>query len=101
MALQAAQRPPKTFYSVVGTDVDSSPFDGDSYCGGYDLNLGLEVTQAWLSSCSDGFLECTSQSGAGVVWFNDTTYTNGREPLSHNQSRRKCFGLDVILRNDL
>jgi hypothetical protein len=25
----------------------------------------------------------------------------GGEPLSHNQSRRKCFGLDVVLRNDL
>ncbi len=92
---------PKGFWNVVGTDVETSIFDGDSYCGGYSLNLGLEITQAWLASCSDGFLECTSQNGAGSLWFNDTTYTQGDEPLSHNQSRRKCFGLDVILRNDL
>lgn len=92
---------PKGFWNVVGTDVETSIFDGDSYCGGYSLNLGLEITQAWLANCSDGFLECTSQNGAGSLWFNDTDRTNGDEPLSHNQSRRKCFGLDVILRNDL
>ena len=92
---------PKPFYNVVGTDVDSSPFDSDSYCGGYGLNLGLEITQAWLNSCSDGFLNCSSQAGAGLHWFNDKDRSNGAEPLSHNQSRRKCFGLDVILRNDV
>ena len=92
---------PKGFWSIVGTDVETSIFDGDSYCGGYSLNLGLEITQAWLNSCSDGFLDCTSQAGAGSVWFYDTSRTNGAEPLSHNQSRRKCFGLDVILRNDI
>jgi hypothetical protein len=92
---------PKSFYSVVGTDVETAVWDPDSYCGGYTLNLGLEVTQAWLASCSDGFLECTSQSAAGSVWFYDTSATAGGEPLSHNQSRRKCFNLDVILRNDL
>ncbi len=92
---------PKGFWNVVGTDVDSSPFDGDSWCGGYDLNLGLETTQNWLNSCSDGFLNCTSQNGAGTLWFNDKSVTAGAEPLSHSQSRRKCFGLDVILRNDL
>ncbi|MDJ0839576.1 MAG: hypothetical protein QNK37_23855 [Acidobacteriota bacterium] len=92
---------PKGFWNVVGTDVDSSPFDGDSYCGGYFENVGLEVTQAWLNSCSDGFLDCSSQAGAGYVWYYDTSFTNGSEPLSHNQSRRKCFGLDVLLRNDL
>ncbi|NJL28892.1 MAG: hypothetical protein HC897_13865 [Thermoanaerobaculia bacterium] len=92
---------PKGFWDVVGTDVETAVWDPDSYCGGYDLNLGLEITQAWLASCSDGFLDCTSQAGAGSVWFYDTDVTNGDEPLSHNQSRRKCFGLDVILRNDL
>ena len=92
---------PKGFWNVVGTDVETSIFDGDSYCGGYGLNLGLEITQAWLNSCSDGFLDCSSQEGAGSLWFRDVTRTNGREPLSHNQSRRRCFGLDVILRNDL
>lgn len=92
---------PKGFWSVVGTDVETNIFDGDSYCGGYSLNLGLEVTQAWLNNCSDGFLECTSQAGAGNVWFYDTNVMAGGEPLSHNQSRRKCFGLDTVLRNDL
>jgi len=92
---------PKTFYDIVGSDVQTSIFDPDSYCGGYANNLGLEITQLYLSSCSDGFLDCTSQAGAGSVWFYDTTRTNGAEPLSHAQSRRACFGLDVILRNDI
>lgn len=92
---------PKGFWSVVGTDVEAAVWDSDSYCGGYNLNVGLEVTQFWLDSCSDGFLECVSQEGAGRVWFRDVQATEGGEPLSHNQSRRKCFGLDVILRNDL
>lgn len=92
---------PKGFWSVVGSDVDSAVWDSDSYCGGYTLNVGLEITQNWLASCSDGFLNCTSQAGAGSVWFYDTSVTAGAEPLSHNQSRRKCFGLDVILRNDV
>lgn len=92
---------PKTFRSVVGTDVDSSPFDGDSYCGGYSQNVGLEVTQNWLDGCSDGFLNCSSQSAAGTVWFQDKSRMAGSEPLSHNQSRRACFGLDSILRTDM
>ena len=46
---------PKGFWNVVGTDVETSPFDGDSYCGGYSLNLGLEITQAWLNGCSGRF----------------------------------------------
>ncbi len=92
---------PRGFWSVVGQDVETAIWDSDSYCGGYHLNLGLEITQAWLNSCSDGFLNCTSQAGAGNVWFYDTQRTAGKEPLSHNQSRRKCFNLDVILRNDL
>jgi hypothetical protein len=98
-----AGRPPlpKGFWSVVGTDVETAVIDSDSYCGGYELNLGLEVTQFWLDSCSDGFLECVSQEGAGQVWFHDTQATAGGEPLCHNQSRRKCFGLDAILRDDL
>ncbi len=92
---------PKGFWNVVGTDVRSSPFNSNSYCGGYTQNLGLEITQSWLNSCSDGFLECSSQAGAGYTWFYDTSRTNGKAPLSHNQSRRKCLGLDVILRNDI
>ncbi|WP_051239471.1 hypothetical protein [Arenimonas composti] len=92
---------PKPFRAVVGTDVDSSPFDSDSWCGGYAENVGLETTQLWLNSCSDGFLDCSSQSAAGTVWFRDTARMRGSEPLSHNQSRRACFGLDTILRSDL
>lgn len=92
---------PKTFRSVVGTDVDSSPFDSDSYCGGYSENVGLETTQNWLASCSDGFLNCSSQNAAGSVWFYDTARMAGGEPLSHNQSRRACFGLNTILRTDM
>lgn len=92
---------PREFWAVVGTDVDSSPLDPDSYCGGYSLNVGLETTQNWLSACSDGFLECSSQAGAGYVWFYDTEYTAGDEPLSHSQSRRDCFGLDLFLREDV
>jgi len=92
---------PKGFWNVVGSDVETAIWDSDSYCGGYTLNVGLEITQAWLNSCSDGFLDCTSQNGAGSLWFYDTSRTKGGEPLSHNQSRRKCFNLDVILRNDL
>jgi hypothetical protein len=92
---------PKTFRSVVGTDVDSAIWDGDSYCGGYFENVGLETTQLWLNSCSDGFLNCSSQSAAGSVWFQDKARMAGAEPLSHNQSRRACFGLDSILRADM
>ncbi len=92
---------PKTFRSVVGTDVDSAIWDPDSYCGGYAANVGLETTQNWLSSCSDGFLECSSQSAAGSVWFQDKARMRDREPLSHGQSRRACFGLDTILRSDM
>ncbi|WP_156968892.1 hypothetical protein [Arenimonas metalli] len=101
--LGTAGRPalPKTFRSVVGTDVDSAIWDGDSYCGGYAENVGLETTQNWLNSCSDGFLNCSSQSAAGYVWFQDKSRMAGSEPLSHNQSRRACFGLDTILRSDM
>lgn len=92
---------PKPFRSVVGTDVDSAIWDSDSYCGGYFENVGLETTQLWLNSCSDGFLNCSSQSAAGSVWFQDKARMRGSEPLSHNQSRRACFGLDSILRADM
>jgi len=85
----------------VGSDVESAVWDPDSYCGGYQNQVGLEITQNWLNSCSDGFIDCSSQNGAGSLWFVDTSRTRGREPLSHAQSRRKCFNLDVILRNSL
>ncbi|SDZ91335.1 hypothetical protein [Microbulbifer marinus] len=101
--LGTAGRPslPVGFWNVVGTDVETAVWDADSYCGGYTENLGLEVTQEWLDSCSDGFLNCSSQNAAGRLWFYDYSRTKGGEPLSHNQSRRKCFNLDVILRNDI
>jgi hypothetical protein len=92
---------PKEFWAVVGTDVETAIWDSDSYCGGYNLNLGLEVTQYWLDDCSDGFLNCSSQEGAGKVWFHDKDVTVGAEPLSHNQSRRPCFGIEMTLRDDL
>ncbi len=101
--LGTAGRPslPKPFKNVVGTDVDSAIWDGDSYCAGYQNQVALEFTQNWLSSCSDGFLECSSQEAAGTLWFRDKQRTKGREPLSHQQSRRKCFYLDRILRDDI
>ena len=101
--LGTANRPslPVPFRNVVGTDVESAIWDADSYCGGYTENAGLEVTQEWLDDCSDGFIECSSQRAAGTLWFNDKSKTRDREPLSHSQSHRQCFGLDVILRNDL
>jgi len=92
---------PSTFKAVIGSDVESAVWDSDSYCGGYQYQVALEVTQAWLDSCSDGFLNCSSQAAAGDVWFYDKSRLNGGEPLSHHQSRRKCFGLDVQLRNDV
>jgi len=90
---------PANFESVVGSDVDSAFWDGDSYCAGYQYQVALEVTQNWLDSCSDGFLNCSSQAAAGSVWFTDKQKTKGREPLSHQQSRRDCFNLDVLIRN--
>ena len=92
---------PSTFKAVVGSDVDSAIWDSDSYCGGYQYQVALETTQNWLDSCSDGFLECSSQSGAGTVWFKDKEKTQGSEPLSHHQSRRDCFNLDTIIKNDI
>jgi len=90
---------PSRFETVVGSDVESAVWDSDSYCGGYQNQVGLEVTQNWLDSCSDGFLNCSSQSLAGVVWFTDKSRTQGGEPLSHQQSRRNCFGLPNMLKN--
>lgn len=92
---------PSQFKAVVGSDVDSAIWDSDSYCAGYQYQVALETTQNWLNACSDGFLNCTSQSGAGSVWFTDKQRTRGSEPLSHQQSRRDCFNLDVIIRNDI
>ncbi len=91
---------PKGFWNVAGSDVVSAPWNSDAYCGGYTQSVGLEITQNWLASCSDGFIECRSATAAGNVWFKDTARTGGKV-LNHNQSRRACFGLETILRNDL
>lgn len=92
---------PVGFWNVVGSDVVSGFWSGNAYCGGYQYQVGLEITQNWLDSCSDGFLDCSSQNGAGSLWFYDDWRTNSSRKLSHHQSRRDCFGLDTILRNDL
>lgn len=92
---------PKGFWNVVGSNVSAGVFSSNAYCGGYQYQLGLKITRAWLDSCSDGFLNCSSQNGAGYLWFRDDEATSGSRVLSHHQSRRDCFGLDVILRNDL
>jgi hypothetical protein len=92
---------PVGFWNIVGTDVKSGLFSSNAYCGGYQYQVGLEITQNWLANCSDGFLECSSQNGAGSLWFYDTWRTSSGRVLSHHQSRRDCFGLDTILRNDL
>ncbi|QFU21514.1 hypothetical protein FM038_004695 [Shewanella eurypsychrophilus] len=90
-----------SFEVVIGSDVDSAIWDGDSYCAGYQYQVALETTQNWLDDCSDGFLECSSQSAAGTVWFTDKQKIAGQEPLSHQQSRRACFNLDSLIRNHI
>ncbi len=92
---------PRGFWNVIGSDVVSGFWNSNAYCGGYQYQIGLEITQNWLDSCSDGFLNCSSQNGAGYLWFYDHWSTSSGRVLSHHQSRRDCFGLDVILRNDL
>lgn len=101
--LGTAGRPalPVAFRDVVGTDVSSSPFSSQAYCGGYTQSVGLEITQNWLDSCSDGFIECSSAQAAGTLWFKDKTRTSSGQVLNHNQSRRACFGLPSILANDI
>lgn len=92
---------PKPFQAMVGTDVRTAVWSGNAYCGGYHLNLGLEVTHWWLDNCADGFLNCSSQSAAGSVWFRDHQRTSSGYVLNHNQSRRDCFGLPTLIRNNL
>ena len=101
--LGTAGRPslPKGFWDVVGTNVNAKIWQSSAHCGGYMDSVGLALTQSWLNSCSDGFINCTSASAAGQVWFYDHQATQGGNVLNHNQSRRACFGLDSILRNDV
>ncbi|PWY55915.1 hypothetical protein DGG96_09270 [Legionella qingyii] len=88
---------PIPFNSVIGTDVISSPLSSASYCNGYLLNSSLRLAKIYLDSCADGFLNCSSQTAAGSVWFYDKEKTDDQTTLSHNQSRHSCFGLDKIL----
>ena len=88
---------PVPFKVIVGSDVQASPLSGSSYCNGYLLNAGLKLTQLYLDTCSDGFLNCSSQTAAGDVWFYDIDKTDNNLALSHNQSRHYCFGFDKLL----
>lgn len=88
---------PIPFKSVVGTDVKASPFSSASYCNGLMLNSGLKLTKLFLDPCSDGFINCSSQTTAGSIWFYDKDKTENNSPLNHNQSRHSCFGMDKIL----
>lgn len=85
------------FKVVVGTNALASPFSYAGYCNGILLNSGLKFTKLYLDECADGFLNCSSQLLAGDLWFYDIEKTENKEPLSHNQSRHSCFGLDNIL----
>ncbi|WP_419421144.1 hypothetical protein ACNVED_04795 [Legionella sp. D16C41] len=89
------------FRVIIGTDVTASPLNGASYCNGYRYNAGLKVTKLYLDKCADGFIECISQRSVGTVWFYDIQKTEHNNALSHNQSRHNCFGLDMILSQDL
>lgn len=92
---------PVPFRVVVGSDVTASPISSASYCNGYLRNVGLKITKLYLDDCADGFLNCSSQSAAGKIWFYDTQKTQDNTPLSHNQSRHNCFGFEKVLINDL
>lgn len=88
---------PVLFNAVIGTDVIASPFSSASYCNGFLPNSGLKLAKVYLDSCADGFLNCSSQTAAGTVWFYDKEKTENETTLSHNQSRHSCFGLDKLL----
>jgi hypothetical protein len=90
-----------TFWVIAGGGVNVSPTSASGTCGGFDLQMGLKTTNGWLSGSADGFLTVASQMAAGSFWFEDKTLTNNRWTLSHNQSRRGCHHLDVIIRADL
>lgn len=92
---------PVPFRVIVGSDVHASPFNKSSYCNGYQYSVGLKMTKLYLEKCSDGFLNCSSQSMAGTLWFYDISKTTNKMPLSHNQSRYDCFNLAHILQQDL
>jgi hypothetical protein len=88
---------PIPFKVVVGTDASASPFSSATYCNGYWYNAGLKVTKLFLDTCSDGYLNCSSQTAVGEVWFHDIDKTENKIPLNHNQSRHSCFGFSELL----
>lgn len=89
------------FWVIAGGGVNVTPTSDSGTCGGYDLQMGLKTTNGWLSGSADGFLTLVSQKSAGLFWFEDKDLTNNRWTLSHNQSRRGCHHLDVIIKADL
>lgn len=90
---------PKNFWTVTGTKATLEL----PYCGGSSQTWGLWMTRQLIGvgKCSDGFLPCSSQRGAGIPWVDDVDFTNGERELNHNHSRRPCFGLDSFLKNQL
>jgi hypothetical protein len=101
--LGTAGRPPLPvpLWATIGSDVDSNPLDHDSWCGGYALNVGLEITQNWLADGSEGIIEWKTAAGEGTPFAYDYEFTVGGEALSHAQSRRDCFGLADMLAGEL
>ena len=90
---------PVPFRVIVGTNVSAT---STWYCGDSWTDIALEGAQYFIEeSCSDGVLSCSSQKAAGELWFEDTERADWNYHLSHDQSRRGCFGLDKILRDDV
>lgn len=55
----------------------------------------------YLENCSDGFLNCDSQAGAGKLWFYDVEKTKGNKIINHSQSRNDCARLADILASEI
>ena len=91
---------PKPFRAVVGSDVESAVWDSNSYCGGYAANVGLSSPR---TGCPPAPMASGVQQPEGRRHHLVHRHAAhpGAEPLSHNQSRRECFGLGTLLRNDL
>ena len=88
--------------SVVGTDVDSALVGRRQLLRRLlrERRPGDDAALAQQRAPTASSTAPASRPRARV-WFQDKTRMAGAEPLSHNQSRRPCFGLDVILRNDV
>lgn len=92
---------PVGFYSLIGTDVTRK----DPKCADNKTVFQLRLTHMLVGNadswCNDGFLTCHSQEEAGFPWSWDIEYSNGGRELNHDVSRRNCFGLDLLLRDQL